>query len=84
VEVVFDGIHSSICEAIPGISDHDIVFVDSNIAISRQKLVKRKIYMWKKADTQKLKSKIEEMSNNKVSYPDGGFCVLMANVRDDV
>jgi hypothetical protein len=52
------------CEAIPGISDHEIVFVDSNIAISRQKPVKRKIYMWKKADTQKLKSKIEEMSNN--------------------
>jgi hypothetical protein len=46
------------------ISDHEIVFVDSNIAISRQKPVKRKIYMWKKADTQKLKSKIEEMSNN--------------------
>jgi hypothetical protein len=44
------------CEAIPGISDHEIVFVDSNIAISRQKPVKRKIYMWKKADTQKLKS----------------------------
>jgi hypothetical protein len=39
-------------------------FVDSNIAISRQKPAKRKIYMWKKADTQKLKSKIEEMSNN--------------------
>jgi hypothetical protein len=52
------------CEAIPGISDHEIVFVDSNIAISRQRPVKRKIYMWKKADTQKLKSKIEEMSNN--------------------
>ena len=43
------------CEAIPGISDHEIVFVDSNIAISRPKPVKRKIYMWKKADTQKLK-----------------------------
>jgi hypothetical protein len=51
------------CEA-PGISDHEIVFVDSNIAISRQKPVKRKIYMWKKADIQKLKSKTEEMSNN--------------------
>jgi hypothetical protein len=51
-------------EAIPGIRDHEIVFVDSNIAISRQKPVKRKIYMWKKADTQKLKSKIEEMSNS--------------------
>ena len=37
------------CEAIPGISDHEIVFVDSNIAISRQKPAKRKIYMWKKA-----------------------------------
>jgi hypothetical protein len=38
-------------------------FVDSNIAISSQKPVKRKIYMWKKADTQKLKSKIKEMSS---------------------
>ena len=36
------------CEAIPGISDHEIVFIDSNIAVSRQKPVKRKIYMWKK------------------------------------
>jgi hypothetical protein len=42
----------------------EIVFVDSNMAISSQKPVKRKIYVWKKADIQKLKSKIEEMSNN--------------------
>jgi hypothetical protein len=41
----------------------EVVF-DGIHSLSRQKPVKREIYMWKKADTQKLKNKIEEMSNN--------------------
>jgi hypothetical protein len=53
LDVFFTNRPSSInrCEAIPGISDHEIVFVDSNIAISRQKPVKRKIYLWNKAES---------------------------------
>ncbi|CAC5381183.1 unnamed protein product [Mytilus coruscus] len=37
------------CEPVPGISDHEIVFIDSSIAVMRQKPIKRIIQMWKKA-----------------------------------
>ena len=35
-------------EIIPGISDHGIVYVDTNIVPHRQRPTKRKIYLWKK------------------------------------
>ena len=37
-------------EVIPGISDHEMVFVESHIWASRQKLVRCKIHQWKSAD----------------------------------
>ena len=38
------------CAPIPGLSDHDIVLADTNVLPARQKPVKRKIYLWKRAD----------------------------------
>ena len=44
------------CSLMPGISDHDIVCVDTNASARRTKPTRRKIYLWKNADTEKLKS----------------------------
>jgi hypothetical protein len=41
----------------PGLSDHDIVLVDTNITPARQKPLKRLIYLWKKVN-------ITNMANN--------------------
>ena len=38
------------CVPLPGISDHDIVLVDSSILPARKKPVKRKIYLWMTAN----------------------------------
>jgi len=39
------------CEPLPGIGDHDIVYIDSDITAKINKPVKRKIFIWKKANT---------------------------------
>eukprot|EP00057_Strongylocentrotus_purpuratus_P027291 XP_011681765.1 PREDICTED: uncharacterized protein LOC589552 [Strongylocentrotus purpuratus] len=38
------------CSLLPGLGDHDIVGVDSDVTAKRSKPVKRKIYLWKKAN----------------------------------
>ena len=38
------------CLPLPGLSDHDIVLVDTNITPARQKPLKRLIYLWKKVN----------------------------------
>ena len=43
------------CEVLPGISDHDIVYVDSNISAKRQPPIQRKIHLWKRANMDALK-----------------------------
>lgn len=40
------------CESLPGIVDHDIVYIDITAKIN--KLTQRKIYLWEKADNTKL------------------------------
>ena len=45
------------CLPLPGLSDHDIVLVDTNITPARQKPLKRVIYLWKKLN-------ITNMANN--------------------
>ena len=46
------------CEVIPGISDHEAVFVNMNIEPHRSKPTKRKILLWKKARGTSLIGKI--------------------------
>ncbi|CAC5405349.1 unnamed protein product [Mytilus coruscus] len=50
------------CEPIPGIGDHDIVFIDSNTIAMHPKPTQRKIYIWKRADIEKMKSEALELS----------------------
>ena len=38
------------CQSLPGISDHEIVLVESEIIPKRNRPVKRKIFLWGKAD----------------------------------
>ena len=50
------------CESLPGLSDHDIVYVDSNIIAKRQKPIRRKIYIWKRADLDAMIAGAEEIN----------------------
>ncbi|CAG2226323.1 unnamed protein product [Mytilus edulis] len=50
------------CEPIPAIGDHDIVFIDSNAIAMHPKPTQRKIYIWKRADIEKMKSEAQELS----------------------
>ena len=43
------------CKPIPGIGDHDAVLVDTLTKPQRSKPVRRKIYLWDKADLAKIK-----------------------------
>ena len=38
------------CKPVPGVSDHDIVFVESTISAIRSKPQQRKIFLWKRAN----------------------------------
>jgi hypothetical protein len=49
-------------EPLPGISDHDIVFVDSNIVAKRRKPIRRRIYIWKRANIEELISGAEKIN----------------------
>ncbi|XP_072016713.1 uncharacterized protein [Amphiura filiformis] len=55
------------CEGMPGLSDHDIVYVDLNIQASRSKPVKRKIFLWKRADLDAIHSATKTWADSFVS-----------------
>ena len=44
------------CEGSPGLSDHDVVFLDMNACAMRQKPARRKIYLWKHANFDKMRA----------------------------
>jgi hypothetical protein len=52
---------------LPGISDHEIVLVDSNIKAKRQKPPARKILLWKRADLDALHRKVQSSSEEIVT-----------------
>ncbi|XP_071476520.1 uncharacterized protein [Diadema antillarum] len=43
------------CTLLPGLGDHDIVSIDSDVSAKRCKPVKKKIYLWKKANLSDMK-----------------------------
>ena len=47
---------------VPGLSDHDIVLVDTNILPARQKPVKRKIFLWKRADKSSMSDDLKQFT----------------------
>ena len=50
------------CCPIPGVSDHDIVPIDSNITPYRRKPTRRLIYLWKQANINEMKKELTEYS----------------------
>ena len=58
------------CTVIPGIADHDIVFVESPIYASRNKPTKRKVHLWKRADTIQMRDELCSFANNFITTYD--------------
>ena len=50
------------CCPIPGVSDHHIVLIDSNIIPYRRKPTRRLIYLWKQANINEMKKELTEYS----------------------
>ena len=55
------------CVPHPGISDHEIVIVESEISVKYKRPVRRKIYLWKKANTNNLKEDFQKFSKDFVN-----------------
>ena len=53
-----------VCEGLPALSDHDVVFLDMYAKAQRQKPVRRKIYLWKRVDLESLRSDAVLCTNN--------------------
>ena len=49
---------------IPGISDHDMVLFEVNLAPRKEKPVKRKFNIRKRADTTRIKKELQEFAND--------------------
>ena len=49
-------------EIIPGISDHEIVYIESSLKPRKVKKPPRKIYLYKKANTEKIKENIKNLN----------------------
>ena len=52
------------CKQIPGVSDHEIVHVSSDISAKYQQPIKRKIWLWSKADLPSLKTDMQSFSQH--------------------
>ena len=52
------------CKPVPGVSDHDIVFVESNISATRSKPTQRKILLWKRANYTGMKESVNLASTS--------------------
>ncbi|XP_072024987.1 uncharacterized protein [Amphiura filiformis] len=50
------------CASLPGLSDHDLVFMDANVRANRRKPVQRKILLWKKADLVDIRQRVSAVS----------------------
>ena len=48
--------------ALPGLSDHDIVLIDTNIVAQRRRPVRRIIYLWSKANLPAMEQELTEFS----------------------
>ena len=64
------------CQPIPGISDHEIVYIDSDIKPRRKRPVKRKIYLWDKADMNVIHDEGNKMMQEFVSTYDSSSSVI--------
>lgn len=51
-------------KAVPGVSDHDIVFIQAYCSAPRTKPVRRKILLWKQVDLDKTRTAIKDFTNS--------------------
>ena len=52
------------CTPLPGVGDHEMVLTVSNTHTKRQKPIRRKILLWNKADTQKIRDNLSTLSEH--------------------
>ncbi|XP_072037138.1 uncharacterized protein [Amphiura filiformis] len=52
------------CAGLPGLSDHDMVYMDANVRANRRKPVQRNILLWKKADLVDIRLRASKVSDN--------------------
>ena len=57
------------CKALPGISDHDILFITLLLSIKRNLPAKRKIYLWSKVKNEDIQNNASELSVHFVKLP---------------
>jgi len=55
------------CECAPGLSDHDIILLDTSIQANRIKPVRRKIHLWKRADQRALRDSASQLATELVA-----------------
>ena len=63
--------HSSLvkqCVGMPGLSDHDIVFVETSSRALRHKPARRKILLWKHANLDNIRLKISNRTKDFISF----------------
>ena len=51
------------CKSLPGISYHEIVYVESHVSAKYQRPIKRKIWLWSKADLPSMKEDMNSFSD---------------------
>ena len=69
---------------IPGIGDHDAVLVDTLAKPKRSKPVRRKIYLWDKADLANLKQEALNITSTLETILPQGIDVLWESFRDQL
>ncbi|KAK3092025.1 hypothetical protein FSP39_024520 [Pinctada imbricata] len=55
---------------LPGVSDHEVLFIDTNVEVKHQRPPKRKIYLWNRANIQGLQDDFESFSTDFVNQHD--------------
>ena len=56
-------------EITPGISDHEALIVKSNISVQNSPTIKRKIYLWHKADFSRINNLIADFTTSFLDHP---------------
>ncbi len=74
------------CQGLPGISDHDVVFVDSNIRARLQKPPKRNIRLWDKADFDEIRQRVRQFTSDLIAKhsPDTPVEELWSKIRSEI
>ena len=72
------------CTPIPGVGDHDAVLEDRLAKPQRSKPVRRKIYLWDKADLANLKQEARNIATILHTIQHQGIDVLWESFRDQL